>query len=181
MASPEPTLPKPPPRPAPLLGPTTAASLLVGGTCLVGILNVWAAWHRHAVALDYLAGVPGIWVADLTSADATSRTVGVLYVIAMVAAGVALLVWLSRVRANARLLADRPVAAHPRRRDWAVGAWFTTTVLALVVTLLLREDATAGLATVATVAVVLQCAAGAPVIVVVRRITNRPAHDQQPA
>src|ERR1700741_2501458 len=118
MTSPEPTLPAPIlSRPAPLLGPTSASSLLVGGTCLVGGLNAWSAWHRLAVGADYTAGVPGIWVADLTSAEATGRTVATLYLLAMIAAALTLLVWLARgARRVVHQLRARGRAAVPGAR-----------------------------------------------------------------
>lgn len=174
MTSPEPTLPKPIlPRPAPLLGPTTAASFLVGATCLVGVLDAWAAWHRHAVGADYVAGAPGIWVADLTSADATGRTIGLLYVITMLASAGALLVWLSRIRTNVRLLGE---PGRSRRTGWALGGWYASTAVALALTFLLRVDATvsglAALAALDSVSVALQCVAGAVVVGHVRRVSR---------
>ncbi|HEY7593020.1 MAG TPA: DUF4328 domain-containing protein [Actinophytocola sp.] len=169
-----PTLPEPgAPRPAPLLGPTATASFLVAGACVVGVLEAWSAWHRHSVGTDYAAGVPGVWVADLASADATARMIGLLYVIALLAAGIALLVWLARVRANARLLADR----RPLSTGWAFGAWFATTLVALALTYVLRGwpalPELRGLAIAETFSVALQCVAGGLVIVVVRRVTRR--------
>jgi hypothetical protein len=58
-----------------------------------------------------------------------------------------------------------------------VGAWFATTLVALVLTYLLRGEGTvSGLATLAgaaTVSVALQCVAGGFVVVLVRRVTGR--------
>lgn len=169
-----PSLPEPGgPRPAPLLGPTAAATCLVAGACVAGVLAAWSTWHRHSVGTDYAAGVPGVWVADLTSADATARTTGLLYVIAQLAAGIALLVWLSRVRANARLAGGR----EPRHLGWALGAWYATTLAALTSAFLLRDGSALpelrALAVTETVTVALQCAAGGLVIVVVRLVTRR--------
>jgi hypothetical protein len=174
MTSPEPTLPRPIlPRPAPLHGPTTATTFLVGATCLVGVLDAWSAWHRHTVGADYVAGAPGVWVADLTSVDGTGRTIGLLYVITMLASGGALLVWLSRVRTNMRLLGGR---AHARRTGWVLGGWYASSIAALVLTYLLRVEATmyglGALAAVDTVSVALQCGAGALVVVLVRQVTR---------
>lgn len=175
MASPEPTLPDPVlPRPAPLLGPTTASTLLVAATGLAALLEAWAVWYRHGVATDYAAGVPGVWVADLTSADSTTRMIGVLYLLSMTAATLALLVWLSRVRSNARLLGP---PAHPMWRRAAVGGWFVSAAVGAVLTVRLDSDTTvAELETIATadsVTAVAQCVVGALVIVVVRRVTGR--------
>jgi hypothetical protein len=173
MTSPEPTLPETAlPRPAPLLGPATATSFLVGGTCVAGALDAWSAWHRHSVGTEYLAGTPGIWVSDLTSADGIGQAAGLLYVIAMLATGTSLLVWQSRIRANARLRGE-----PARRMGWAAGGWYATTLVALVLTYLLRGEGTvSGLATLAgaaTVSVALQTVAGGLVIILVRRVTRR--------
>jgi len=168
MTSPDPTLPK---SALPLLGPTTATSVLVGATCLVGVLDAWSAWYRHEVGTEYAAGTPGIWVADLTSADGTGQSIGLLYVIAMMAAGVSLLVWQNRVRANARLRGEPPL-----RTGLAVAAWYATTLVALVLTYALRGAATtdelATLAVAATVSVALQAVAGAYLVVQVLRVTR---------
>jgi len=173
MTSPEPTLPETALlRPAPLLGPTTTTSFLVGATCVAGALDAWSAWYRHSVGTDYLASTPGIWVSDLTSADGTGETVGLLYVIAMLAAGLSLLIWQSRIRANARLLGE-----PARRMGGVLGGWYATTLVALVLTYLLRGEATVSdlgtLAGAATVSVALQCVAGGFVVVLVRRVTRR--------
>ena len=173
MTSPEPTLPETAlPRPAPLLGPTTATSFLIGTACVAGAVEAWSAWYRHSVGTAYLAGTPGIWVSDLTSADGIGQAVGLLYVIAMLAAGVSLLVWQSRIRANARLRGE-----PARRMGWVLGGWYATTLVALVLTYLLRGEGTvSGLATfagAATVSVALQCVAGGFVIVLVRQVTRR--------
>lgn len=183
MTIPEPILPRPIlPRPAPLLGPTTTASVLVGASCLVSALEAWSAWHRLAVGTDYAAGVPGVWVADLTSADATARTIAALYLIAATSAGLAMLVWLSRVRANMRLLGGTP---RPRRTAWVLGAWVASTVVTVVLTLLLRDAATVGelraLAVAETACSALQCVAGGLAILVVRRVTRWQSAPCRPA
>jgi hypothetical protein len=168
MTSPDPTLPK---SALPLHGPTTATSVLVGATCLAGVLDAWSAWYRHEVGTEYAAGTPGIWVADLTSADGMGQSIGLLYVIAMVASGVSLLVWQNRVRANARLR-----GAPLPHLGLVVAAWYATTLVALVLTYELRGAATtddlATLAVAATVSVALQCLAGAGLVARVRRVTR---------
>jgi hypothetical protein len=168
MTSPGQTLP----RPAPLHGPTTAASMLVGATGVVALLDAVAAWHYHGVAADYVAGRPGVWVADLTSADSTARTIDVLYLLTMAAAGIAVLVWLSRTRANARLLGHPAPAGSVR----AIAAWFGVCVVAAGSRLLHPESSVEDLsvlATIASAAAVLQCVAGTAVVVVVRRLVGR--------
>jgi hypothetical protein len=175
MASSEPTLSvTATPRPAPLLGPTTASAVLVAATALAASLDAWAAWHHHGVADEYAAGTPGIWVSDLTSAESTSRTTGTLYLITLVAAAVALFVWLGRTRANARLAGQDQ---RPTYRLLAVAGWFPVSLAAVVVTagtaaLLGAEptlDELARLATVDSAAAVVQCLTAGAVIVVLRR------------
>jgi hypothetical protein len=160
------------PRLAPLLGPTSAASLLVGAACATGVLGTWAAWHRYSVGMDYVAALPGVRIADLTSANATGDATGTVYLVAMMSAGLALLVWFGRVRANLRLLGG----AHPPHSRWALGGWFASTAVAFVVTLLLGRatwvDDVRQLAMVDTASVALQCVAGAFVVVVVRQVTR---------
>ena len=174
MASPDPTLPQRlTPRPVPLLGPTTASSTLVGVTCVAALLDAWAAWYRHGVAVDYVAGAPGVWVADLTTADSTGRTVDVLYVFAMTGACIALLVWLSRLRANARRLGH---AAHRVRRTLALACWFTVTLFAATTTVLFGANASVAelrvLATIDSFAAVIQCVVGVLLVLVIRKATN---------
>ena len=168
MTSPDPTLPR---SALPLHGPTTATSVLVGATCLVGVLDAWSAWYRHEVGTEYAAGTPGIWVADLTSADGMGQSIGLLYVIAMVASGVSLLVWQNRVRANARLR-----GAPPPQPGLVVAVWYATTLVALVLTYELRGAVTTGelatLAVAATVSVALQCLAGTSLVARVRRVAR---------
>lgn len=170
LASPDPTLPE---RPAPLRGPTAAASMLVGVTCVAALLDAWTTWYRHGVAVDYVAGAPGVRVADLTSADSTGRTVDVLYVFSMIGACVALLVWLSRLRANARRLDH---AAHRVRRRLALGGWFAVTLFAAATTLLFGANASVAelrvLATIDSFVAVIQCVVGVLLILVVRKATS---------
>lgn len=184
MASPEPI----PPRLVPLRGPATAASALVAGTCLAAILNAVADWHHFAVAGDYVAGVPGIWVADLTSAEATSHTVGTLHLFALVAAGIALLVWLSRARHNGKLL-HKPLDARPHL-GWALGLWFAVTTVTGLAAFALRGEATMtelrDVATLISASAVLHCVTGALVLLTVRQVTRaqatpRPTQADQPA
>ncbi|MCT2585621.1 hypothetical protein [Actinophytocola gossypii] len=174
MATPEPILPKPgPPRPVPLLGPTAASSILVGVASLAALLDAWATWYRHGVVVDYAAGEPGVWVADLMSAAATSRTAGIVYLLALASAGVALLVWGSRLRANARLL------GHDTRRRWrtlAVAGWFGVSLVGVGATLLVDAGTAAELSTlgvVDSVTAVAQLVVGALVIVMIRVETNQ--------
>ena len=188
MASPEPTLPvQIPPRLTPLRGPATATSALVAGTCLVAILGALADWHRVAVATDYVAGVPGIWVADLTSAAATSTTVGTLHLLTLVSAGIALLVWLSRARHNGKLLGG--ALARPRG-GWAVALWLLLATAVGLVTFTLRGEVDVTdlrqFVIFSTTGAAVHCLIGGPLVLVVRQVTRaqvtpRPAQADQPA
>ncbi|GAB3454974.1 DUF4328 domain-containing protein [Actinophytocola sediminis] len=168
MASPEPA------RTLPLLGPTAASSTLVAASCLAAVLDAWATWNHRDVATAYDAGMPGIGVADLTSADSTERTVDALFVITMIATAVALLVWLSRLRANARL---RGRVGHRAPRALAVGCWLALTLFATATTLLSGANATAAelttLAWVNSVGAGALWVAGVPLVLVVRQTMHR--------
>jgi hypothetical protein len=160
-------------RPAPLLGPTMASSALVAATCLTALLDAWTSWYRHGVAVDYVTSAPGIWVADLTSADLTGRTVDLLYVLAMAGAGLAVLVWLSRLRVTTRL---RGHAVYPLRRTLVLGGWFALTLFAGMTTVLLGADASVAeleaMARVDSFVAVGQCAVGVALVVVIRQATR---------
>lgn len=168
MASPEPA------RPVPLLGPTTASSMLVGATCVAAILDGWTSWYRHDVAVEYDAGEPGIGVADLTSASSTGSTVDTLYVFAMIGAAMAVLVWLSRVRAYAR---TRGRAGSPLPRKLVVGAWFAVSLFSVVTTILFGGNAEeAELVTVARIDsfdAAGVCLVGVVLILTIQRTTHR--------
>ncbi|OLF08948.1 hypothetical protein [Actinophytocola xanthii] len=161
-------------RPAPLLGPTTASTVLVGATAVAALLDAWTAWYHHGVAVEYGAGTPGVWVSDLTSAASTSRTAGTLYLISLVATAVALLVWVARTRANARLAGQYEGSGY---RVLAVAGWFPVSLATVVVTLgtaaLLGAEPTldelARLATLDSAVAVVQVVTAVAVIVLLRR------------
>ncbi|WP_154814676.1 hypothetical protein [Actinophytocola xinjiangensis] len=159
-------------RPVPLAGPTATSSVLVAAACLAALLDAWSSWFRHGVTADYVASAPGVGVADLTSASATGRTADALYVFAVIAAVVAVLVWLARVRANTR-------GQVPRRlpRTLAAGGWLATAAAGVALTLFHDLDATVDhlsqLARLDSALATAQCLAGAALVVVIRRTTNR--------
>lgn len=162
-----------PARPVPLFGLTTVSSTLVGASCLVSLLDAWTSWYRHGVAAGYAVGAPGVGVADLTSASSTSRTVDTLYMFAMISTSVALLVWLSRVRANARA---RGRATRRLPRTLAVGVWLALALFSMTMTVLPGADATvdelAMLARVDSYGAVGMCVAGVVLLVVIRQTTR---------
>jgi hypothetical protein len=110
---------------APIRQTATAASAMVVVTCAAGVLGAGAAWRRHEVSVDYVAGEPGVGVAALVSADNTSANVGVLWVLACAATGVLFLTWTWRARCNAERLSPLP---HRLARGWAVGGWLVPVV-----------------------------------------------------
>jgi len=103
----------------------TAATTLIGLTCVLSAIDTWADWHAYEVVEDYVAGAPGVGVSDLVGADNISMGAGLLYVLAYLAAGIVFLVWLWRARRNAEDL--RP-DGHRLRRGWTIGSWFTPVV-----------------------------------------------------
>jgi hypothetical protein len=197
----------------PIRPAATAASALVGLTCVLSAVDTWADWHAYQVVEDYVAGTPGVGVADLVGADNVSFGAGLTYGLAYLAAGIVFLVWLWRARRNAENL--RP-DGHRLGRGWTIGGWFTPVVsfwfpfrivediwhashpdgvvapsapvrrwwflwVATIVAGFWLRFASRGepsvdmvreIAIVNTVTTVLQCAAGALVLVVVRQITR---------
>jgi hypothetical protein len=93
---------------------------LVAVTCAAGMLSTWAAWHRHQVAVDYVAGEPGVGVARYVSAGNTSANAGVLWMLAWLTTAVAFLTWSWRARDNAERLSTVP---HRLSRGWVISGW----------------------------------------------------------
>lgn len=89
-------------------------------TCAAGVLGTWAAWHRYHVAVDYVAGEPGVGLAKYVGADNTSANVAVLWLLAWLTTGVMFLTWSWRARDNAERLSSLP---HRLGRGWVIGGW----------------------------------------------------------
>lgn len=96
----------------------TNAMVLV--TCATGTLGTYTAWHRYQVAVDYVAGEPGIGVADYVGADNTAANVALLWLLAYGVTCVTFLTWSWRARANAERLCPLP---HRLTRGWVIGGW----------------------------------------------------------
>jgi len=109
------------PRVAPLRGLGIAAIALIAAACLVDIAYVWSDWYGYGLARDYVAGKPGVLVADLDRADSIALVLAVLYASFVAAAGIVFIVWLYRARTNAELING---AEHRRGRGWVIGGWF---------------------------------------------------------
>jgi uncharacterized protein DUF4328 len=109
----------------PIRPAATAASALIGLTCVASAVGTWADWNTYQVVEDYVAGAPGVGVSDLVGADNISFGTGLTYVLAYLAAGIVFLVWLWRARRNAENL--RP-DGHRLGRGWTIGGWVTPVV-----------------------------------------------------
>jgi hypothetical protein len=105
---------------APVRHVAVVASSMIVVTCTTGALGTWAAWHRHQVALDYVAGEPGVGVAAYVGAGNVSANIAVLWMLAYFAAGVTFLTWVWRARCNAERLCALP---HRLSRGWTIGGW----------------------------------------------------------
>lgn len=97
------------------------ATMALFTSCGVNVVGAWTEGHRYQVAVDYVAGEPGVGVAELVNADNVATAWGWLMLLAMVAAAMAFLTWLWRARVNAEQLCR---AEHRHTRGWTVGAWF---------------------------------------------------------
>lgn len=125
MTSREPLHPTRTLMPAPVRQLSTTTTMLLVTTCVVFAFGTWADWNRYQVAGAYVAGEPGVGVADLVGADNTSSSAAVLILIASAATAVVFLMWLWRARRNAELINP---AAHRLGRGWTIGGWFCPVV-----------------------------------------------------
>ena len=105
---------------APVHHVAAITSAMVVVTCTAGALGTLTAWHRYAVAVDYVAGEPGVGVADYVSADNSAANVGVLWLIAYGVTFLTFLTWSWRARENAERLCALP---HRLARGWVIGGW----------------------------------------------------------
>jgi hypothetical protein len=105
---------------APVREMAAATRAMVVVTCAAGTLGTWASWHRYQVAVDYVAGEPGVGLAKYVSAYNTNANVGVLWVLAWLTTGVMFLTWSWRARDNAGRLSTLP---HRLSRGWVIGGW----------------------------------------------------------
>jgi hypothetical protein len=111
--------------PLPVRQIATAATTMLFANCAANLFGSWTDWHRYQVATDYLAGEPGIGVADLVSADNVAMSAMWLTFLALVGAATLFLMWLWRARVNAERLCR---AEHRWTRGWTIGAWFVPVV-----------------------------------------------------
>jgi hypothetical protein len=105
---------------APVRHVAAVTSAMVVVTCTAGALGALTAWHRYAVAVEYMAGSPDVGVADYVSADNTAANVEVLWLIAYGVTCMTFLTWSWRARVNAERLCPLP---HRLSRGWVIGGW----------------------------------------------------------
>ncbi|MGB3440358.1 MAG: DUF4328 domain-containing protein [Actinophytocola sp.] len=103
----------------------TVAITMLFASCAANLFATWTDWHRYQVASDYVAGEPGIGVADLVGADNVAMGAVWLTFLALAAAATVFLTWLWRARMNAERLCP---AEHRWSRGWTIGAWFVPVV-----------------------------------------------------
>jgi hypothetical protein len=104
------------------VGPISkVATAALFASCAANLFGTWTDWNRYRVAADYVAGEPGVGVADLVGADNAAMGAVWLMLLALVAAGTTFLTWLWRARQNAERLTH---VRHRWSRGWTIGAWF---------------------------------------------------------
>jgi hypothetical protein len=103
----------------------TVATTMLFANCAANVFGTWTDWRRYEVAADYVAGEPGVGVADLVTADNLAMGAVWLAVLALLAAATVFLTWLWRTRVNAERLCR---AQHRLSRGWTIGAWFVPVV-----------------------------------------------------
>lgn len=106
---------------APVRYVAAVTSAMIVVTCAAGMLGVYASWHQYQVAVAYVAGEPGVGVADYVGADNTAANVAVLWLLAYAVTCVTFLTWSWRARSNAERLCPLP---HRLGRGWVIGGWF---------------------------------------------------------
>jgi hypothetical protein len=104
---------------------STVATKMLFANCAANVFGTWTDWRRYQVAADYVAGEPGVGVADLVSVDNQAMGAVWLAVLALAGAGLVFLTWLWRARVNAERLCR---AEHRWSRGWTIGAWFVPVV-----------------------------------------------------
>jgi hypothetical protein len=101
------------------------ATTTLFASCAANVFGTWTDWHRYTVATDFVAGEPGVGIADLVGADNAAMGAVWLMLLALFAAAAMFLTWLWRARLNAERLCR---ARHRWSRGWTIGAWFVPVV-----------------------------------------------------
>ncbi|TDW90440.1 uncharacterized protein DUF4328 [Kribbella pratensis] len=95
-----------------------AASVAVGVVVPASAFTSYTDLHLAAAVRDY--AYTGGDVAALNDADRLSRLGSLANLVLFLVAGVLVIVWLWRARANAQFFCDAP---HRHRRGWVIGGW----------------------------------------------------------
>lgn len=109
----------------PLRQRTTATTVLLVLTCVASVFDAWSDWNNYQVVEDYLAGAPGVGMADLVGADDLSTIAAVLVLITYPLTGAVFLLWLWKARLNAEQI---EWDGHRLGRGWTIGGWFCPVV-----------------------------------------------------
>lgn len=96
----------------------TAVSVAVGVVVAASAFTSYTDLHLAGAVRDYAYGGGG--VAALNDADRLNRLGSLANLLAYLLAGVLVIVWLWRARANAHFFSDAP---HRHRRGWVIGGW----------------------------------------------------------
>jgi len=101
------------------------AIVLIAANTIAVMLNVAQLWQAVSLLDGYLNGT-GPTYNDVTASLATVSGETALALAVFLAAGIAFLLWITRVRGNAELLAGPE--SQRRSRGWAVGGWICPVV-----------------------------------------------------
>lgn len=120
-----PSYPPPPPPLRPVRGPAILAVVALVADSLVGVVAaVIDLWYADVVD-RIIADATSVTDAEIDTADLVYALSGIVETVAYLAAIVAFLVWLFRVRANAEILAPH---GHRRSRAWLILGWIVPIV-----------------------------------------------------
>jgi hypothetical protein len=102
-------------------GVGTAASVAVRVVVAASAFTSYTDLHLAGAVRDYRGGD----VSALNDADLLNRGASLLNLLLFLVAGVLVIVWLWRARANAQFFCDAP---HRHRRGWVIGGWMVPIV-----------------------------------------------------
>lgn len=112
------------PAPRPLVGLGRAIYILATVTAVVAVGRGLAGLYDYGLAKDYLDG-RDVAIADVVAADHHVSQLATIYLIALVATAVLVIVWTYQARQNAEVICT---AQHRLGRGWAIGGWFCPVV-----------------------------------------------------
>lgn len=106
-------------------GPGLAAAVLICISLPVSAVAAWTTWHIVDVVDAFAAGDQDVSREDIDDAERLVSSFSWATTIAVVAAGVAFMVWLWRARQNAEILSTQP---HRKSPGWVVAGWLVPVV-----------------------------------------------------